>query len=298
MSEPDFGVSMTAEEESGELSPPASDAQPHELFLTRESGRSKEIPEKLLHPSPERVLLTFQQSFAIQHALSRPPPACSFLELEALSMPYYYVSGDFHYWNMAQEGQECRILLGDSAGHGMAGAAGAIFMSAYLHGAAERLDSLEMLNRINELLFCEDQPATLITCVDLRIDTKGHLSAVNAGHPPVIVLQASGGWRVMNLGGIPLGCEKQSTIPYLSETLRLHPGDMVFAHTDGLYENQDQPGKVFGFRQVAETLDSLRDASLSEIIQGVQREASRFAENGEFCDDVTIVGARFLGSPD
>src|SRR4051794_35636218 len=129
------------------------------------------------------------------------------------------------------DGQSVAVLVGDVAGKGVETAALSAMVRFFVE--ARSWDSLcpgKVLEQANSMLLGRLPPDAFVTAF-LGILTSDSLRYTNAGHLPPLHVQ---GESVNPLGrhGLPLGVMERQT--YASSELALAPGDLVFAHTDGL----------------------------------------------------------------
>jgi sigma-B regulation protein RsbU (phosphoserine phosphatase) len=128
----------------------------------------------------------------------------------------------------------------------------------------------------------------------------GHLRFSNAGHPKPLVVRRSQGQveALANATGRSqpaLGLFEDP--PYQTTEVVLNPGDFLMLFTDGLYEVQGQNEELYSQERL--TLDVKNFIShppgvLFDDLLGVIRA---FAVNGEFDDDVCLVGMDYVGLP-
>jgi serine phosphatase RsbU (regulator of sigma subunit) len=129
----------------------------------------------------------------------------------------------------------------------------------------------------------------LVTLVYLVADTvSGHTAVMNAGHPPPVILRASGATEQLPVAsGAPLGIEPGRRQVHEFD---LAPGDLLLAFTDGLIERRGEDIDV-GQRRLLDALPALEGAALQErldaMVDGV-RDHTR-------SDDVAALAVRRLG---
>ena len=98
----------------------------------------------------------------------------------------------------------------------------------------------------------------------------------NAGHLPPLHVR-SGSVCPLDSHGLPLGVLERHG--YSESELRLEPGDLVFAHTDGLVEAR-QAGAMYGTERLAELVASLAElAPPQELVRAVHEDVTAWAED-------------------
>lgn len=109
------------------------------------------------------------------------------------------------------------------------------------------------------------------TCLILRVDPDGRVTAANAGHLSPYVQ----GRESQVAAGLPLGIDANASYP--ESTLRLAPGEQITLLTDGVVEARSQTGELFGFERTA-TIST----QPAEIIAAT---AQKFGQE----DDITVL---------
>ncbi|OIP88864.1 MAG: hypothetical protein AUK55_15485 [Syntrophobacteraceae bacterium CG2_30_61_12] len=136
-----------------------------------------------------------------------------------------------------------------------------------------------------------DKYFTIVYAV-LNVHT-GHLSYSNAAHPCPVLLHADGTLELLDKGGTIIGLD--GAVPFEEGELDLHRGDKLFLYTDGLTEYQNDEGGFFGQDRFHDLLASLRDRSLSVILDRVYEAMTQFGNRVKLQDDVSILGIEFKG---
>jgi sigma-B regulation protein RsbU (phosphoserine phosphatase) len=131
-------------------------------------------------------------------------------------------------------------------------------------------------------------PGTTFVPVVMAVLEQDHIRWCNAGHTPPVLVAADGTRRELSGTGLPLGVDPDAT--YTTAEAPLHPGDLVFACTDGLTEAR-RDGRQFG----DERLDALlaehgRTMDPAELVHLLQREAEAWAPAIQ--DDMVILAVR------
>lgn len=178
------------------------------------------------------------------------------------------------------------IAVGDVMGRGVEAASvmGQVRVGLRAY-TLEQLAPSEVLSRLGRLvasLETESFSTLVFGVIDLEQST---LSWATAGHPPPLVRHADG--RVAVLTGTPsppVGVEGERPT---ETSVRLGPGDILVAYTDGLVERQDLPISE-GIARLASHLATAPTTSASEVVEHLLR----LAGGGD--DDVAILAALVL----
>jgi sigma-B regulation protein RsbU (phosphoserine phosphatase) len=205
------------------------------------------------------------------------------------------VGGDMYgWWTPEAPHQPVWCYIGDVSGHGVGPAL--LMSNAYAVLRAlcrEEATAAAVADRLNALL-CEDieQAMEYLTLSLMRIDpVAGELHYVGLGHPPVLLLGAGEESPVWLEGdGLPAGLFSGET--YQSATVRLQPGDLLVAYTDGITEPENAYGEMFGEERLMDLLVKYQNADAAEIIARSIEAVKLWAASPEQEDDMTMVVAR------
>jgi len=114
----------------------------------------------------------------------------------------------------------------------------------------------------------------------------GALRFVNAGHNPPFVLRARAPESLM-ASAIPLGMMAGTT--YLEGDLKLEPGDLLVAYSDGLTEARDARDEEFGADRLKALLPGLRGLSAEQAVRVIIDEVNAFLGRERPHDDLSLV---------
>jgi len=128
----------------------------------------------------------------------------------------------------------------------------------------------------------------------------GLLRFANAGHPkPLLVRRTSNSIEPLNnasgRGQPALGLFEDP--PYQTTDLTLIPGDFLMLFTDGLYEVQGENEELYSQERLVLDMKNLLHHPSGILFDELLDLVRGFALNGEFDDDVCLVGMDFLGMP-
>lgn len=146
------------------------------------------------------------------------------------------------------------VLMVDLSGHGVSAAINAFRVHLIADGLREsRADParwLSMLNRELVPILPVDHFATAFYAVfDPR---EGGMRYAAAGTPPPLVLRSDGRWEELGGRGLILGC--LAAAEYETHAVQLSPGDRIFAYSDALCEDFEQPSRSLGTGEIAEAV--------------------------------------------
>ncbi|MDX3352162.1 SpoIIE family protein phosphatase [Streptomyces sp. ME01-24h] len=125
------------------------------------------------------------------------------------------------------------LTVGDLTGHGVPATSGMAVLLGALRGMATTgLDPAPLLSGLNHLLDSSGQPALgSALCCRYRPEDRSLVWA-QAGHPAPLLFRDGTGRPLDAPEGVLLGAT--SGAQYGQATERLHPGDLLVLHTDGL----------------------------------------------------------------
>jgi serine phosphatase RsbU (regulator of sigma subunit) len=150
------------------------------------------------------------------------------------------------------------VAIGDVAGKGMPAA----LMMARLSAAVGLLlqaeaDPARVVGQLNQDCCASCPEGRFITFLLALVDGERHeVTAVNAGHPGLLVRRADGRMEVVaqEQAGPPLGITAGESFAPVKTPLG--PGDVVVLYTDGITEAMDLDERQFGMRLLQEALAS------------------------------------------
>jgi phosphoserine phosphatase RsbU/P len=223
-----------------------------------------------------------------QSILPAAIPSVAGLEIVASYTPMAEVAGDFYDF-LDQDDGGLGILVADVSGHGVPAALIASMVKIALAAQADHAsDPSRVITGMNHSL-CGKFEFAYVTATYAFIDpTRRVLTYTSAGHPPILLVRASGEIESLQEGGLVLAFTPAAA--YLNTLVPLNPGDRLLFYTDGLLEAADLRGAFFGD---ARLLESLRDAaalnlpaSLAHLIGDMNAWRG---PNSPLADDVTLV---------
>jgi serine phosphatase RsbU (regulator of sigma subunit) len=198
------------------------------------------------------------------------------------------------------------VLIGDAAGHGLAGAVRSLpWVMGFRLLTADSQSPSHILDKLweagNKLL-----PTTFGTALCLAIDTaaeKGAMSVATAGHHPLVVIDAGGKFTwIPDAAERPEddhavgGCFGSGETFHVSEASRaLARGDLIIAYTDGICEARPATQTAFFGRDgIVKAIGALREP---QAVADAIYDAALRHTGGRLADDASVVAVRFDGLP-
>lgn len=241
--------------------------------------------------SHERIEQELQVAQLIQQQfLPKDLPDLPTWSISAFYRPARTIGGDFYDFFTLPDGR-VMVVTGDVTDKGVPAALVMASTHAFLREAGPRLVSpSEVLAKVNDLL-CEDIPAHMfVTCLVMVLDPPtGELVFANAGHNLPYVRCTDGTVRELRATGMPLGLMPGMTYEQADAVIR--PGEHLLLYSDGLTEQHDEHGEMFGFGRARQVLadaspdDELTDACVTALAQFTGRDVEQE-------DDITLVAMR------
>ncbi|MEJ2086114.1 MAG: PP2C family protein-serine/threonine phosphatase [Acidobacteriota bacterium] len=225
--------------------------------------------------------------------LPSEPPRLDWLDYASISLPATEVGGDyFEYFEISE--RQLAVVIGDVAGHGVASGLVLSGVRSGLHLLRDRFDEpLDVLHKLNSMIRDTAPKRMFVTLQIALLDRQqDSLTVANAGHPPLLAVQASS-HKITKLGtrGLPLGTGLE---PKFEQQIHAIGRDDTFLlYTDGALEIQDLRGDCFGDHRLATQVErSAASGSARQIRDDLLNTISRFKGDVPAQDDLTLVVLR------
>jgi PAS domain S-box-containing protein len=231
-----------------------------------------------------------------QALIAEELPSQDGLELAALyqAAAGAEVGGDFYSaWPI--DGGRLALLVGDVSGKGVE-AAGMTAMVRYMAEALSQhgCEPAPIVSELNQLLHARLPDGSLVTLVLAVLDSEaGTLQWCSAGHPPPILIDASGAQTLLEDPGPPCGAFEGTTFTGHQEAFRER--DVLVLYTDGIIEARRQ-GREFGEEGLRDALHDAAGEAPAQLARSVYA-AARTWSGGRLTDDVAIAVARRTPAP-
>lgn len=244
----------------------------------------------------ERMQSELAAAETIQHSfLPRTMPESEGNNYEVFGQvePFEEAGGDFYDFFLPDP-RHLFFVIGDVSGKGVPAA---LFMAlakstlqslAYVHRTPENL-----LSEANRVL-CKNNPESMfaaLLCGVLDLEN-GRTVICNAGHPPPLVMDASGnGIFLKMVPGIALGVWENAE--YQSKALVLEPGGGILMCTDGLASGRRDSTGRFSLSGLQETLAVLQKENSCETARQILPEIFLRRPVGHPDDDAAALMIRY-----
>jgi sigma-B regulation protein RsbU (phosphoserine phosphatase) len=186
------------------------------------------------------------------------------------------------------------LAVGDASGKGLAAALMISNVQSSLRTAVAFAgnDGAAVLGAVNREVHASSLPNRYATLFYGVFDEATRaLRYVNAGHNPPMVLRRDRSVRRLESGGPPVGMFPNWT--YKEGAVRLDPGDLVLAFTDGVTEAVNPAGDEWGEEGLLRAVAEHDAQSADEMVEGIFRSMDEFSL-GRQSDDATVMVLRVL----
>jgi sigma-B regulation protein RsbU (phosphoserine phosphatase) len=251
-----------------------------EFFRTAREQRDELVREVEMAARTQRHLLA-------QHV----PPEGS-LDVVARTEPAQVVGGDYYDFIPLDEGRFAVVVV-DVAGKGLPAALIMPAVKIALRTLAVRhAETSEALREANEIFLDNLPTASYFTLFYGVFDPgRGRLVYANAGHQPVLHLQArTGDVAWLKTGGAAVGLIPD--VAFETAELDFESGDVFVFYTDGITEAEAPDGADFGSDRLVAVVRTHRERPAAEIVDAVHAAAEAFRGPGARGDDSTVIVVR------
>ena len=212
-------------------------------------------------------------------------------------VPVYDLAGDFLDYYYKRASGELGFVVCDVSGHGIPAALISAMLKMSLQMWGEFIDdphgTLMKMRRLLMGKLGDDFVTACLGYVDLGT---GLLRCVNAGHTPLVRINANGAADLIK----PDGCIIHERVPQKLEVYEghLNPGDRLVLYTDGLSEALDGSGTALGDDGLIETMRAHSHLAPDEMCEQILRSVIDFVQGRErLLDDCTLFVIEYTGMP-
>lgn len=265
----------------------------HFIGIQSDITRRKEAEESLRR-AHTRMQNDLAAAAEIQRSLlPKTPPQNSQAQFGWAYLPCDELAGDI--LDVFQLSDECiGFYVLDVCGHGVQAALLSTTLSRWISRASPDLkaDPVAMLEHLNEHFQIGNGTTQFFTCIYGTLHLANlQLSVASAGHPPPILLQSSG-VRELDVSGFPVGVVEHPE--YESQSTNLSTGDRLFFYSDGVVEQADSQGTLFGTPRLMDALAGHHAESLQNCIDLSLGTVLNDTVDGGASDDISMLGIEIL----
>jgi serine phosphatase RsbU (regulator of sigma subunit) len=209
--------------------------------------------------------------------------------------PAREVGGDLYDYFMLDD-DRLFLLIGDVAGKGLSASIFMAVSKALYKGLMIRTPKAnigDIMTAANAEVSRDNVEMLFVTVFAAILDLRsGELAYCNAGHEPPYLRGASGVQRLPTAARPPVGVP--GAYSFTTQSMRLAPGDVLCALTDGVTEAMNERGELYGHERLERLLASLPPgAAPHEINAAVIEDVKRFVGEAAASDDLTLLALRW-----
>jgi serine phosphatase RsbU (regulator of sigma subunit) len=243
----------------------------------------------------QALAIQITQAQSIQHSLlPQRLPQLQGYQIAAVSVPAEEVGGDVYDLQMVEDGV-LGILMADASGHGLPAALQARdVVTGMRMGQAENEKITTTVARLNRVIHKSGLSSRFISMFYGELEEPGNMAYVNGGHPPPLLLTASGEAFELQTSGPVLGPLPDAA--YRRGYLTIRPGDTLVLFSDGATErgltanNLDAPpDQEFGRERLVRSVRKNSHLDVEEQVAAVMAELLAFGGGRPFEDDVSLM---------
>ncbi|MET8677898.1 PP2C family protein-serine/threonine phosphatase [Streptomyces sp. NPDC004647] len=222
------------------------------------------------------------------HSLSRTEYA-----LGAHLEPAYAIFGDNYDWSASAE--HLTLTVTNGMGDGInAALLTNLAINALRNARRAGLGPADQAVLADQAVYAQYQGAAYVSVLLLRFTlATGDVEIVDAGSPRM--------WRMRGGSAEPLSFDAQLPLgmfedtQYVTEHLRVQPGDRLLIGSDGVYDTVSRAGERYGERALARSLNATRLLPPPQVPRAVLREHAGYRGDTPLDDDALIVCLDWYG---
>lgn len=233
-----------------------------------------------------------------QNLLPQLLPPEKRLDIAGSSLYCDETGGDYYdYIELPHIGSDAyAIAVGDVSGHGIASALQMASVRAYLRGRITQRGSVaEIITDVNRLVSGDTmETGVFMTLFFFAIEAySGRATWVRAGHDPALLYTPDSDKFVKLEGkGLPLGVAENWQYRDYKATVR--PGQILIIATDGLWENRNLKGEMFGKERFKNLIRQNAGVGAEQIHSTIIEAVTNFQGKAQQEDDITLVILKFI----
>jgi serine phosphatase RsbU (regulator of sigma subunit) len=269
----------------------ASQGLPAVAKIPTESIQSVKQELDAVRREQAKLQQAIYEAAQIQRKLCAPRElAWGEFEIAGEIFPVRHLSGDF--FKVMELDSVLGLTIGDIAGKGLtAGIWQAHLMSLIRRCARRHSDPAAAVTEVNREL-CQDQDEPPIAALFFaRLDPQtNEVVYCNAGLPAPLLLRHNKTVERLEKGGPMLGALQEAA--YDTGSVRLNPGDMLLAYSDGVTECRNCKDKEFEIGRLSAVANAVGGASANQVIFSTLGAVLDFADACPPEDDLTLLVIR------
>lgn len=207
-------------------------------------------------------------------------------------VPMTMVGGDFFDFYRSPDDEILGIIIADVTGHGIPAALIASMLKAAFALSREIApEPSSMLENLNSVLYNHISSRFVTACYGMFDKKKMILTISSAAHWPIYLYRRGDGTlQELRTKGTLMGLNK--TAKYHNSEYQLLSGDRVIFITDGIIEERNPEGDIFGEQRFRKYIHSSIDSAPEVFPDDLLSELKEWAgvrNDGAFEDDISII---------
>jgi hypothetical protein len=227
-----------------------------------------------------------------QNFLPQASPELPSLDIASICKPAREVGGDYFDFIQHNNGS-LGVVIGDVSGKGVSAAFYMTMTKGIIKTLSRTVESpKELLSRMNQIFYENVPNGVFISVVYAVFDQNaGKLCLARAGHNPVIRMNGHASPEFVVSRGLAIGLDSGDIFTKTIEEIELQlTGDDTFVfYTDGISESMNSQGEEYGEERLLECINKCRDCDSQQLIDRVVLQVSRFSDDTNQHDDLTMV---------
>ena len=215
-------------------------------------------------------------------------PVSDAYKMAALYLPSAMISGDFYDYSKDRDGNRV-VLISDVSGHGYsAGLIASMVKIAFHETTATAKDGIQQKIEMNRMLY-RNLNNNFVTMATIRIfEKEKRIEYICCGHMPLIYFsdKEKTVTEIRPLGK-PLGVSKDFSCE--KEIINYQSGDRLLLYTDGLTEEMNEVGDMFGIKQLRKIIKENIHLDCQALSSHILRTLISWKKGESLEDDVTFV---------
>ncbi|NWG29785.1 MAG: PP2C family protein-serine/threonine phosphatase, partial [Ignavibacteriaceae bacterium] len=196
------------------------------------------------------------------------------------------VGGDYYDFKYDNNGRLV-IAIGDATGHGMRAGTMVATIKGLFTAESSQTDVVTFLNKSNSIIRDMRLGNNYMAMLLAKIEGN-RLTISSAGMPPALIYRSKNKQvEEIKLQAIPLG--GPADFPYPEKETTLSQGDTLILMSDGFPELFNEQKEILDYSRTRQIIGGIGDASASETINFLIKEADKWKGNAKQEDDITFV---------
>lgn len=215
------------------------------------------------------------------------------IDLFAVLKPAESIGGDLYDYYFIDD-SHLLVAIGDVSGKGIPASLFMAIASTLIKNNSNIQSSREIIEKVNNDLGDRNPNQYFLTLFIGILDlSSGTMDYCNAAHNYPYLLHTDGTIQTLSKShGIPLGIYKNKT--YKSNTIQLHPGDLILLYTDGVINSRNSAGTHYGIEKLKSNIQDMIHLTAQEVVTGLLQSIVIYEGESHQSDDISLVALKYL----